>query len=111
MTVLLDKILTTRQQWVLGYLSGKGWVPVHESTDAGADFTIAYGKKFGIDGLDRAKRSLQRTIRTLEPMGLTEVGTTWQQGGIYRGVGVRRMGEYRVTSRGARAAISHDTYN
>ena len=111
MTVLLDKMLTARQQWVLEYLSGRGWLPVHESTDDGADFTIAYGKKFGISGFDRSKRSLQRAIRSLEPVGLTECSTTWQQGGIYRGVGVARMGEYRATERGKRAAISHDTYD
>jgi len=110
-TVLLDKKLTARQQWVLTYLSGKGWVPVHESTDDGADFTIAYGNNFGLLGFDKAKKSLQSVIRSLEPLGLTECNITWQQGGIYRGVGVARMGEYRSTSRGERAAISHDTYN
>ena len=111
MAVLLDKMLTDRQQWVLEYLSGQGWVPVHESTDDGADFSTSYGGKFGIADLCAAKRSLQRVIRSLEPLGLTEVGTTWQQGGTYRGVGVARMGEYRSTPRGERAAISHDTYD
>lgn len=110
MPVLLEKRLTERQQWVLRYLSGKGWLPVHEATDAGADFVIAYGKRFGNPKFDAAKRSLQRIIRSMAGLGLTEVGTTWQQGGYY-GVGVSRMGEYRATPRGERAAISHETYD
>lgn len=84
---------------------------MHEATDDGTDFTQAYWRRFGANGFAQAKRSLQRVIRSMEPIGLTEVGTTWQQGGMFRGVGVSRMGEYRATPRGERAAVSHDTYD
>jgi len=111
MTVLLEKRLTDRQQWVLEHLSGCGWITTHESTDSGTDFVCAYGREIGVVSFDSAKRSLQRVIRSMQPMGLTEVRTTWQQGGMYRGVGVSRMSEYRATPRGERAAQSHDTYD
>lgn len=111
MTVLLDKKLTARQQWALEYLSDKGWVPGVTAFDGGDKFVWAYSEKFGIKDNVAAQRSLARVLRPLEPMGLIEIGKAWGSRTYYPDCGPTHCNEYRITSRGKRAAISHDTYD
>ncbi len=113
MTVLLDKRLTERQQWALGYLADRHayWTTATGYFDDGADFIHAYATHFKVPSVDSAMRSLQRVLRQLVAIRLVEVRDTWQEGGGYRGVGVAKANEYQATDRGCRAAISHDTYD
>lgn len=113
MTVLLDKKLTERQHWALSYLADRHayWTTAHGYFDCGADFIHAYAVRFQIKLAESARKSLQRVLRQLVAIRLVDVRDTWQEGGVFRGVGMARCNEYRTTSRGCRAAISHDTYD
>lgn len=119
MTVLLDKKLTARQQWVLEYLSA---LPAHQRRVGTCGYyddamTFVRNYAFAFDLLLKKnppdpERSLKRVLRSLREIGLVE-STDGSNHGI---VGTHDHGpshnnEYWITNRGKRAAISHDTYD
>lgn len=119
MTVLLDKRLTERQQWVLSYLADlpglKRRTSIHEYWDDGLDFLRAYAEKFDLNKQGAPidlRRSLKRVLDGLQDVGLVESHDCSNHGVIgTRDHGPSHNKEYWITNRGKRAAISHDTYD
>lgn len=111
MTVLLDKPLTDRQQWVLESLSVCSPVALVSATDEGDDIISGFGVRFAIEGFERRRNALRRIMKQLENIGLVGVEKTWFPQAYYPDCGPTHCNEYHIESRGRRAAISHSTYD
>lgn len=119
MTVLLDRKLTERQQWVLEYLAALPKHQMRTSThgyfEDGLSFIRDYAGQFDLRRRDAPidlQKSLERVLSSLCKIGLVAS----ESGSNHNGIGTHDHGpshcnEYWITSRGRRAAISHDTYD
>lgn len=110
MTVLLDKALTDRQQWVLEHMSEQSPLTLSSATDEGEDFVCGYSQEFGIPEYKKAQSSLKRVLNQLKAADLVSVQKTWFPQTYFPDCGPTHCNEYHLENRGRRAAISHDTY-
>lgn len=105
--------------WALEYLASlpaiKRRISIHEYWDDGLEFLRAYAAQFDLNKKGSPidlRRSLKRVLDQLCDMGLVMREDISNHGVIgTHDHGPSHNNEYWITSRGRRAAVSHDTYD